>query len=109
MYKKFLVAVGIFVALTLAGMPSLTTYRLLAHEHEHNHGCCDHCGHYVCPGDCGKCEECLAKQRAQKAAKCEKCGHEECPGNCKKCVECLTERIEKLEKEKEGENKREND
>ncbi len=80
----------------------------MTHGHGH-HGCrydgCGHCRHYVCLGDCGKCEECLARQRAAKEAaeKCEKCGHVDCPDDCDKCVDCLNERIKKLEKELEKE------
>jgi hypothetical protein len=108
MFKKFIVAMSILAALTLAGgtLGSLTP-RVLAHGHGHD--CCGHCGHFVCPGECGRCEECLARQRAERerargvVAKCEKCGHEECTGNCKRCVECLAEKLEKLEKERKGE------
>lgn len=103
MYKKFIVAIGILIALTLGGgTVGPLTGKVLAHGHGPHH-CCGDCGHFLCPGDCRKCEECLARQRAAKAAKCEKCGHEECPGNCKRCVDCLAEKIEKLERGQKGE------
>jgi hypothetical protein len=104
MCKKFLVTLGILMALIVGGgFINPFTDNLWAHGHG-RHGCCGYCDHYVCPGDCRRCEECLAKQRALKEAvvRCEKCGHEECSGNCKRCVDCLTERIERLEREREG-------
>ncbi|MFO0794354.1 MAG: hypothetical protein U0586_09855 [Candidatus Brocadiaceae bacterium] len=104
MCKKFIITLGILLAVAFAGGTVDMSYRtVFAHEHERGHHGCDHCGHYVCPGDCGKCDECIARRKAAKEAakKCEKCGHEECSGNCNRCVDCLQERIKKLEKELE--------
>ncbi len=94
MFKKFVIALGILLVIAFASEPiSLSTNKVLAHSHGYKqHGCRD-CGHYVCKGDCEKCEECLARETA------EKCGHVDCPSNCDKCVDCLNERIRKLEKE----------
>ncbi len=97
---------ALFILLVIAflsGPIGMSRSTVLAHGHGHKqHGCRD-CGHYVCKGNCGKCEECLARQRVVKEAaeKCEKCGHVDCPGDCDKCVDCLNERIKKMEKELE--------
>jgi len=97
MFKKCIFVISILLAIAFISVPiGLSTNTVLAHGHGHKqHGCRD-CGHYVCRGDCGECEECLARE---KVSKCKKCGHVDCPGNCNKCPDCLNERIEKLEKE----------
>lgn len=104
MCRKFIIPLGILLAMAFTGgiIGGLSHTMVFAHEHGRHHGC-DHCGHYVCPGDCGKCQECIARRKAEKEAakKCEKCGHEECSGNCNRCVDCLQERVKKLEKELE--------
>ncbi|MDR4499366.1 MAG: hypothetical protein MRK02_15835 [Candidatus Scalindua sp.] len=105
MFKKSCIVIALLLAIAFAGKPiGMSTDTVLAHGHK-QYGCkhCRDCGHYVCPGDCGKCEECLARQRAVKEAaeKCAKCGHLDCSDNCDYCVDCLNERIKKLEKELE--------
>lgn len=99
MFKRFFIVLGILLVslfVFASGPIGLSTNMVLAHGHGHKqHGCRD-CGHYVCKGDCEKCEECLAREKAEK---CEKCGHVDCPDDCNKCVDCLNERIKKLEKE----------
>ena len=102
MFKKSCITLALLLAIAFAGQPvGISNGTASAHEHGHKHHVCRYCEHYVCPGDCGKCEECLAKQRAAKQAseKCEKCGHVDCPGNCDKCVDCLNHRIKELEKQ----------
>ncbi|MDR4503418.1 MAG: hypothetical protein MRK01_01325 [Candidatus Scalindua sp.] len=105
MVKKHILTMSILLIIAFVSVPiGLSRETVLAHGHGHS-GCrydgCRECGHYACPGDCGKCEECLARQKAAKEAaeKCEKCGHVDCHGDCDKCVDCLNERIKKLEKE----------
>ncbi len=107
MFKKYVFAISILLVIAfLSGPLGMSGSTVLAHGHRHS-GCrydgCRDCGHYACPGDCGKCEECLARQRVVKEAaeKCEKCGHVDCPGDCDKGVDCLNERIKKMEKELE--------
>lgn len=102
MFKKSVIAMSVLLFTAfVTGPVGLSHSKVFAHEHGRGHHRCDDCEHYICPGDCGRCEECLAKRKAAKKAaeKCEKCGHEECPGNCNKCVDCLNERIKKLERE----------
>lgn len=102
MSRKFVITLGLLIAVAFAAGTSGMSYRTLF-AHGHGHHSCEDCGHYVCPGDCRKCEECIARRKAAKetAKKCEKCGHEECTGNCNRCVDCLQERVKKLEKETE--------
>lgn len=103
MFKKFITVCTVLFVLAVAGGVIGSLPHTLVFAHGHGHRGCGDCGHYVCPGDCGKCEECIARRKAAKEAakKCEKCGHDECPGNCNRCVDCLQERIKKLEKELE--------
>jgi hypothetical protein len=102
MASKFLIVISLLIALICLpiGLSNNTSY---AHGHgrgHKQHGC-PQCEHYICEGDCSKCDECLARQRAAKEAaeKCENCGHVDCPSDCDKCADCLNERIKKLEKE----------
>ncbi|MCF6159046.1 MAG: hypothetical protein E3K32_10870 [wastewater metagenome] len=101
MFKKFITAVNVLLlTVFVSGPVGLYHGESFAHGHGHYH--CKDCGHHMCPGNCGRCEECLAERKtARKAAgKCEKCGHEGCPTNCNRCADCLHERIRKLEREK---------
>ncbi len=96
MASKFLIVISLLIALICLpiGLSKNTSY---AHGHDRGHkqhGCL-YCEHYVCKGDCGKCVECLAMEKAEK---CGNCGHVDCPSDCDKCVDCLNERIRKLEK-----------
>ncbi|MCF6148709.1 MAG: hypothetical protein E3K37_08625 [Candidatus Kuenenia sp.] len=100
MYKNFIIVIGFLFTMAIPNMFFDISHSMVyAHGHKH-HGC-HNCGHYICPGDCGKCEECIARRRAAKeeSEKCEKCNHVDCPGDCTKCADCLNERIKKLEDE----------
>ncbi len=100
MFKKFIIVMNVLLFTAfISGPVDLYYSKAFAHGHGRHH--CNDCGHYICPGDCGRCEECMARRKAAKKAaeKCEKCGHEECPTNCNRCADCLHERIKKLEKE----------
>ncbi|MDR4507625.1 MAG: hypothetical protein MRJ65_05205 [Candidatus Brocadiaceae bacterium] len=101
MLKKSISAVGILlITAIIIGPVGVPQGMIYAHGHKHKHAECRDCGHYICPGDCGRCEECLARRRAAKeeSEKCKKCDHADCLGDCAKCVDCLNERIKKLER-----------
>ena len=80
MFNKYVLTISALLVITFASVPlGLSRSTVLAHGHGHKHHSCRDCEHYVCKGDCGKCVECLAMEKAEK---CENCGHVDCPSNC---------------------------
>ncbi len=65
MFKKYLLTISILLVIVfLSGPLGISRNTVSAHGHRHGHsGCrfdsCGNCGHYVCPGDCNKCVDCL--------------------------------------------------